>query len=89
MYNYKGAKKVFWELQWPGGFFKGVPQSGFYVEMAERSDYPSAAAFSRVVASGKLTDVTEAAFTYAGEGERLWTVEYSRDNKTFGIEVDL
>jgi hypothetical protein len=38
MYNYKGAKKVFWELQWPGGFFKGVPQSGFYIEMAERAD---------------------------------------------------
>ncbi|UCC44930.1 MAG: hypothetical protein JSU65_03125, partial [Candidatus Zixiibacteriota bacterium] len=89
MYNYKGAKKVFWELQWPGGFFKGVPQSGFYVEMVERSDYRSAAEFSRVVASGKLTDVTEAPFTYAGEGERLWTVEYSRNDKTLGIEVDL
>ncbi len=89
MYNYKGAKKVFWELQWPGGFFKGVPQSGAYLEMAERSDYPNAAEFSRVVAGGKLSDVTEAPFTYAGEGERLWTVTYSRDGKTLGIEVDL
>jgi hypothetical protein len=89
MYNYQGAKKVFWELQWPGGFFKGVPQSGFYLEMAERSDYPNAGAFSRVIASGRLTDVTETPFTYAGEGERLWTVEYSRDGKTLGIEADL
>jgi hypothetical protein len=57
--------------------------------MGERSDYESAAAFSRVVASGQLTDVTEAPFTYAGEGERLWTVEYSRDDQILGIEVDL
>ena len=89
MHNYKGSKKVFWELQWPGAFFKGVPQSGFYIEIAERSDYRDAAEFSRVVASGKLSDVTEAPFTYAGEGERLWTVEYSRDGKTLGIEADL
>jgi len=89
MYNYKGPKKVFWELQWPGGFFKGVPQSGFYIEMAERSDYPSAAEFSRIVAGGKLTDVTEKPFTYVGQGDRLWTVEYSRDDKTLGIEADL
>ncbi len=89
MHNYKGPKKVFWELQWPGGFFKGVPQSGFFIEMAERSDYESAAQFGRVVAGGKLTDVTEVPFTYAGEGERLWTVEYSRDDRTLGIEVDL
>jgi hypothetical protein len=41
------------------------------------------------LASGKLTDATEAPFTYAGEGERLWTVEYSRDGKTLGIEADL
>ena len=66
-----------------------MPRSGFYVEMAERSDHRNAAEFSRVVASGKLTDVTEAPFTYAGEGERLWTVQYSRDGKTLGIEADL
>jgi len=89
MYNYRGPKKVFWELQWPGGFFQGVPRSGFYVEMAERSDYRSAAEFSQVVARGKLTDVADPPFTYAGDGERLWTVEYSRDGKTLGIEADL
>jgi hypothetical protein len=42
-----------------------------------------------VVASGKLTDNTQAPFTYSGAGERLWTVEYSRDGKTIGIEADL
>jgi hypothetical protein len=88
-YNYRGPKKVFWELQWPGGFFQGVPQSGFYIEMAERSEYRDAAEFSKVVASGKLTDVTAAPFTYSGTGERLWTAEYSRDGKSLGIEADL
>jgi hypothetical protein len=89
MYNYRGPKKVFWELRWPGGFFQGVPQAGFYIEMAERSDYRSASEFSKVVAAGKLTDVTAAPFTYSGTGERLWTVEYSRDGKSLGIEADL
>lgn len=89
VYNYQGPKKVFWELRWPGGFFQGVPQSGFYLEMAERSDYQSAAEFSQVVAAGKLTDTTAAPFTYSGAGERLWTVEYSRDGESLGIEADL
>jgi hypothetical protein len=89
MYNYRGPKKVFWGLQWPGGFFQGMPQSGFYLEMAERSDYRSAAEFSAVVAGGKLTDVTAAPFTYSGTGERLWTIEYSRAGKSLGIEADL
>jgi hypothetical protein len=89
MVNYRGPKKQFWELRWPGGFFQGAPQSGFYVELAERSKYRSAAEFSTVVAGGKLTDVTAAPFTYSGTGERLWTVEYSRDGQTLGIEADL
>ena len=89
MYNYRGPKKVFWELRWPGGFFQGVPQSGFYLEMAERDEYKSAKEFGEVVANGKLKDSTAAPFTYSGAGERLWTVEYSRDGKTLGIEADL
>jgi hypothetical protein len=89
MYNYRGPKKAVWELQWPGGFFQGLPQSGFYVEMAERVDYRSPAEFGRVVASGKLTDNTQAPYTYSGTGERLWTVEYSRDGNSLGIEADL
>ena len=28
-------------------------------------------------------------YVYAGEGERLWTVEYARDGQALGIEVDL
>ena len=41
------------------------------------------------MAKGTLTDEAEAPFTYAGEGERLWTVSYERDGEMVGIEVDL
>ena len=89
IYNYLGPRKAFWELNWPGLFYKGRPQCGVYVELAERSDYPDAAAFGRAIAAGDLRDVTAPPFTYYGEGERLWTVEYRRDGQTLGIEVDL
>jgi len=89
MYNYRGPKKLFWESRWPGGFFQGMPQAGFYLEMAERADYRNAAEFSEVVAGGTLIENTAAPFTYSGVGERPWTVEYSRDGKTVGIEADL
>jgi hypothetical protein len=89
LYNYLGPQKAFWELGWPGAFFKGRPQCGFYSEVAERSDYVDGAAFARAVASGTLLDDTEPPYVYAGKGERLWTVEYAREGKTLGIEVDL
>ena len=89
IYNYLGPKKAFWELGWPGLFYKGRPQCGVYVELAERPAYPDGGAFGRAVASGQLSDVTAPPFTYAGEGERSWTVEYRRDGQALGIEVDL
>jgi hypothetical protein len=89
LYNYLGPQKSFWELNWPGAFYKGRPQCGFYVEVAERSAYPDGRAFGQAVASGVLKDVTAPPFTYRGEGERPWTVEYTRDEQTLGIEIDL
>ena len=89
IYNYLGPKKAFWELGWPGLFYKGRPQCGVYVELAERSAYADGGAFGKVVASGELHDVTAPAYTYDGEGERPWTVEYRRDGQALGIEVDL
>ena len=41
------------------------------------------------MAKGAPADETEAPFTYAGEGERLWTVSHDRDGEMVGIEVDL
>jgi hypothetical protein len=89
LYNYLGVEKGFWELSWPGAFYKGKPQCGVYLEITERSAYPDGRAFGQVVASGVVVDKTDAPFTYATVGERLWTVEYSRAGQTLGIEVDL
>ena len=89
IYNYLGAEKRFWEMNWPGAFYQGTTQCGAYLEVAERTDYADGRAFARAVAAGKLGDVTAAPFVYAGEGERLWTVEYARDGQSLGIEVDL
>lgn len=89
IYNYLGPQKAFWELSWPGLFYQGRPQCGAYIELAERQDYPDGRAFGRVVASGELRDAIAPPFTYAGVGERPWTVEYRRDGQALGIEVDL
>ena len=58
---------------WPGAFFKGRPQCGFYSEVAERSYYADGSAFARTVAGGALVDRAKDPYVYAGEGERLWT----------------
>ncbi len=89
MYNYLGPKKSFWDMRWPGAFYKGRPRCGFYAEVAERSAYADARTFGQAVASGALRDDAAAPFVYAGEGERLWTVEYARDGKSLGLQVDL
>ncbi len=89
IYNYKGSRKPFWELGWPGAFYKGKPQCGYYLEVAAREAYPDGAAFARIVASGAFKDEAPAPFVYAGDQQRRWCVEYTRDDQTLGIEVDL
>ena len=89
IYNYLGPEKRFWEMGWPGAFYRGTPQCGFYLEAAERAAHTDGQAFLRRVRSGTLRDTAQAPFVYAGDGERLWSVEYARDNRSLGIEVDL
>jgi len=89
IYNYLGPQKAFWEMQWPGAFYKGQPQCGFYLEAAERSEYSSGVSFAATIKRGVLRDVTDDPFVYRGEKERLWSVEYSRDGETIGLEVDI
>ena len=89
IYNYLGPTKSFWDQGWPGAFYKGKPQCGFYTEMTERSNYPNGQAFAQVINKGIFTDQTEAPYVYAGQGERLWTVEYARNPFKLGLEVDL
>jgi hypothetical protein len=89
LYNYLGPEKRFWELNWPGAFYQGTPQCGFYIEVAEQDAHPDAPAFARAVAAGQLLDRTAPPFVYDGGQERLWTVEYARDGISLGIAVDL
>lgn len=89
IYNYLGQEKPFWELGWPGAFYQGKPQCGFYLEMAERSAYPDGRAFGRAVAAGTLHDQAAPPFVYDGVQPRPWAVSYARDGQEVGIEVDL
>jgi hypothetical protein len=89
IYNYLGPEKPFWELGWPGAFYQGKPQCGFYLEMSERSAYPDGKAFGKLVASGILQDQAAAPFVYAGDRPRAWRVSYQRAGQELGLEIDL
>ncbi|MCH2665372.1 hypothetical protein MK139_13635 [bacterium] len=89
MHNYKGPTKTFWEQALPGSFFQGLPQCGFYLELADRSENADAAAFCQLVSQGELLDVSDPPFTYDEGKERIWRVTYRRDQLEVGIEVDL
>jgi hypothetical protein len=89
VYTYQGSEKSFWEMRAEGPFFQGYPKNGVYVEVAERNDYQDAAAFAQSVASGTLTDHSDDPFVSDGHQERLWSIDYERDGKKVGIEVDL
>ncbi|MAF12608.1 hypothetical protein CMK11_19340 [Candidatus Poribacteria bacterium] len=89
LYNYLGPSKTFWELATPGAFYRGMPRCGFYVEVAERSAHPSTKSFGAVVSRGDLVTTSDEPFTDDGFRERRWTVEYTRESRTLGIDVDL
>jgi hypothetical protein len=89
LYNYLGPEKRFWELGWPGAFYQGTPQCGYYLEVAERDAHVDAPAFAWTVAAGQVLDRTAPPFVYSGSKERLWTVEYARGGTSLGIEIDL
>lgn len=89
MYNYEGPEKTFWEQAHPGSFFQGLPQCGYYLEMADRSEEADAVAFCQRVSEGELVDDCESAFTYEPGSERIWKVAYRRDQLEVGMEVDL
>ncbi|MCY3667623.1 MAG: hypothetical protein OXH81_18310 [Gemmatimonadetes bacterium] len=89
MYNYTGPAKTFWEMAKPGSFYQGQPRCGFYAELAERTDYASGADFAAEVASGALIDEAAPPATYTAGSERPLRVEYARDDRILGIEVDL
>ena len=89
MYNYTGPAKTFWEMAKPGSFYQGQPRCGFYTELAERTDYASGADFAAQVEIGTLVDEAPPPATYTAGGARALRVEYTRDERALGIEVDL
>jgi hypothetical protein len=89
MYNYEGPEKTFWEQALPGSFYQGLPQCGYYLELADRSEHPDPLAFCQKVSEGELIDKCEDPFTYHDGDERIWKVAYKRDQLEVGIEVDL
>jgi hypothetical protein len=89
LYNFRGAEKTFWELAWPGTFFQGHPRCGFYSEIASREEYENGAAFAKTVNSGMIKDQADPPSTFSGTETRRWSVEYLRDDRTLGMQVDL
>jgi len=89
IYAYRGPQKNFWELNWPGAFFKGHPCVGFYLELVDRGEFADGATFDRTIREGELTQNLEPAYTYAGNGERQYSVSYQRGGRTTGLTVDL
>jgi len=89
IYNYLGPAKTFWEMAYPGSFYQGQPQCGFYLEIAEKSDYSDGLAFGECVGRGMLIDQVQPVVTYGPGVERVWRIQYSRDGATLGLEIDL
>lgn len=90
MANYRGPEKRFWELNWPGAFFKGRPIVSFYLELAERNAYDSARDFAAEIQRANLQQELAPPFTYHPEvGERRYALSYKRDDRTLGLEIDI
>ncbi len=89
MFNYRGPEKRFWEMNWPGAFYKGKPIASFYLEVAERKDYADAAAFANSINAGTVSQHLDAPFTYPSQGERIYRASYQQADQQIGIEIDL
>lgn len=90
LYNYRAQiPKRFWELNWPGAFYQGRPICAYYLEVGEQEHYPDLAAFARTVTAGSWQEVMEPPFTYTGEGERPYSLSYTREGQELGLTVDL
>ena len=89
MYNYRGPDKTFWELANPGAFFQGYVHNAFYVEVVSRSLYASGKDVYEAVARGRFSGAVAPLRTYAGSSPRQYSAEYSRAERSLGLEVDL
>ena len=82
IYNYRGAKKRFWEYASLGGaFWRGNLRAGFVVEVAERSAYASAARFFAHLRQSAVSDTTDRDF--------VRTVSYQSGDDSLSLRYDL
>jgi hypothetical protein len=89
LYNYLGPAKTFWELANPGAFYQGQPRSGFYSEVAEKSEFSNGGKFASEILKGKLTEKFDEPETYDVKNKNLWSIEYERNAESIGIELDM
>lgn len=63
IYNYRGAKKRFWDYASLGGaYWRGNLRAGFIVQAEERSEYASAAEFLRHLQQATVEDIVDDKF---------------------------
>lgn len=80
IYNYRGTPIRFWDYaSLKGAFWRGNLRAGFIVEVAERHEYPSAAAFLTHLRAAQIADSVDQGFirtvTYTSAGDSL-TLRY-------------
>lgn len=82
IYNYRGERKRFWDYDALGGpYWQGNLKAGFVVEVAERTEYPSAHAFLAHLAKAEIDDVADQA--------KVRTVTYHSGGDEIAIRYDL
>jgi len=89
LYNYRGPEKRFWELNWPGAFYKGKPIIAFYLELAAREAYAQGSAFGDLINQGQFVEHSDPPYTYPAAGERRYVVAYQRGEQEIGLDLDL
>ncbi|MCC7208127.1 MAG: hypothetical protein IT323_12535 [Anaerolineae bacterium] len=82
IYNYRGAAIRFWEYaSLKGAFWRGNLRAGFVVEVAERREHPSAAAFLAHLRGAHIADTVDAAC--------VRTVSYTNGGDSLALRYDL
>lgn len=90
MYNYLGPEKIFWDLDRGSRFYKGQPYCACYVEVADRSVFPSGPDFLLEIERSEFSQRVDPPMTsYRDQAVRHARFEATRDGKPLGLEIDL
>ena len=82
IYNYQGAAIRFWDFaSLKGAFWRGNVRAGFVIEVAERSEYASAAAFLAHLRTAQIVDGVN--------DQQIRTVTYSSGDESITVDYDL